>query len=429
MSLFKKPIFQKASRLTVSLLDQGFYSINNFVVNILLARALAPADYGEYAVVFSLFLFISGFQNALILEPMSVLGPAKYHGNYRRYLRLLLSASLTLTLASAIALLGFSFFVASAPRQLLFRAMASSLPLLLTFWFTRRFCYVLRRPEIALIGTIAYTLVMGAGIYWLYRQQSLNGSNAFYLMTTAGVAAAIITLLRIRMATQHEINTSSISFRALCKEHWKYGRWATGTTLIYWLNSAVIVPFTALFIGYAEAGIFRALQNFVLPVQQFLTALGNYFLPSLAYHSQAADKTVVQQKVNQLWLGIIPVTVLYALLLIGFRKILINLLYPDSSYILFDWLLIFLGCALVFEAFMQVLSIVLRALQRPNAIFWSHAGGVVAFFSIGTILIWQFKLSGVGWAHILLSSINATIAFIYYRKHILIDKELFQSKN
>ena len=38
--------------------DQGVFAVSNFLLNILLARWLAPADYGAFALAYSVFLFL-----------------------------------------------------------------------------------------------------------------------------------------------------------------------------------------------------------------------------------------------------------------------------------------------------------------------------------------------------------------------------------
>src|SRR5260370_40120814 len=67
-------------RSAMSLVDQGLTSGAGFAVNLLLARWLAPESYGAFAVAFAGFLFVSGFHNVLLLEPISVMGPLRYMG-------------------------------------------------------------------------------------------------------------------------------------------------------------------------------------------------------------------------------------------------------------------------------------------------------------------------------------------------------------
>src|SRR5580704_3924000 len=69
-----------------ALADQGLLSGSSFVISVFLARQLSAEEYGAYALAFSVFLFISSFHNGLLLEPMSVFGPASYSDRLRSYL-------------------------------------------------------------------------------------------------------------------------------------------------------------------------------------------------------------------------------------------------------------------------------------------------------------------------------------------------------
>src|SRR5690349_20138293 len=71
----------------LALVDQGLFSGAGFLVNLLLARWLAPASYGAFAVAFAGFLFISGFHNVLVLEPLTVMGPGRHSDNLPAYFR------------------------------------------------------------------------------------------------------------------------------------------------------------------------------------------------------------------------------------------------------------------------------------------------------------------------------------------------------
>src|SRR5882757_198478 len=72
-------------KISFAVLDQGLISGTNFTLGILLARWLSPSEYGIYALCFSAYLLISAIQQAIVLEPMSVLGPTQYQERYRAY--------------------------------------------------------------------------------------------------------------------------------------------------------------------------------------------------------------------------------------------------------------------------------------------------------------------------------------------------------
>src|SRR6266851_5093413 len=74
-------------RSVMSLVDQGLTSGAGFIVTLLLARWMAPEVYGAFAVAFAGFLFVSGFYNVLLLEPLSVMGPSRYAERLPAYFR------------------------------------------------------------------------------------------------------------------------------------------------------------------------------------------------------------------------------------------------------------------------------------------------------------------------------------------------------
>jgi len=69
----------------LAITDQGLMSGSNFVLSIVLARWLSAEQYGSYALAFSIFFFLSAAHQALLLEPMSVLGTAQYRDRRREY--------------------------------------------------------------------------------------------------------------------------------------------------------------------------------------------------------------------------------------------------------------------------------------------------------------------------------------------------------
>src|SRR4051812_17840854 len=74
-------------RSILSIIDQGLTASVSFGVNVLLARWMPPDVYGAFAVAFAGFLFVSGFHNAVLLEPLTVLGPARHAKQLLAYFR------------------------------------------------------------------------------------------------------------------------------------------------------------------------------------------------------------------------------------------------------------------------------------------------------------------------------------------------------
>ena len=147
----------------VSIVDQGLVSGAGFLLSFLLARWLSSEAYGAFAVAFATLLFLSGFHNVLLLEPMSVMGPARYSNQASAYLaaQLKIHKLLGSLLAGALLLTALLMKLLEANRELAMATAASAfaLPFFLMLWLVRRMAYMLQRPAIAGWASAGYFLL------------------------------------------------------------------------------------------------------------------------------------------------------------------------------------------------------------------------------------------------------------------------------
>ena len=218
---------------SLAVLDQGLISGSNFLIGILLARWLAPDAYGAYALAFSIFLFLSGFHTALLLEPMSVFGPTSYKHQLPAYLGKLVRLHFAVTVALALLLaLGTTCFLnlfadRAVPYALFGVALAT--PWILFLWLSRRCVYLELRPALAVRSAAVYCLIGLPFTFLLERLGCLSPFAAFLLQAVASLAAGGLLLASIRpQITSTEL---SPSMRMILNQHWHYGRWWSGRRL------------------------------------------------------------------------------------------------------------------------------------------------------------------------------------------------------
>ncbi len=153
-------------RSGLSVLDQGLASGAGFLLNLFLARWLTSDGYGAFAVGFATLLFLSGYHNVLLLEPMTVLGPARYSAELTGYFwgQLKVHSILVVPLSVAILLVAAGMAVFGAQHALVTDTAGSAvaLPFVLLFWLVRRMCYVVQRPSIAVWAGVVYVALMVA---------------------------------------------------------------------------------------------------------------------------------------------------------------------------------------------------------------------------------------------------------------------------
>ncbi len=268
-----------------ALLDQGLFSGAGFLVNLLLARWLAPASYGAFAVAFAVFLFIAGFHNVLLLEPLTVMGPGRHSGNLPSYFRAQLAIHFVLVggLALAGVLAGLVAW-RMAPGSPLVGAIFGSalmLPLLLLLWLARRMCYVHHRPGVAVAGSGAYLVLIIAGLAALHHFGWATPFLAFLLMGVGSLIASGVLLAQFGSSRPSE-QLASISWRTALRENWGYGRWLMGSTVLFSATSQVQVFFVSGLLGLGAAGVLRAVQIPSLVMMQVMAAAGLLVLPAFS---------------------------------------------------------------------------------------------------------------------------------------------------
>src|SRR6185436_14011561 len=71
--------WDRLRRVSLSTLDQGFAGAAMVTVNLFLARATSKSEYGEFVLVLSVYTFLAGLYNGLIIEPYAVFGAGRFH--------------------------------------------------------------------------------------------------------------------------------------------------------------------------------------------------------------------------------------------------------------------------------------------------------------------------------------------------------------
>lgn len=401
-----KRSFQKwSSRGILAILDQGLISGSNFVVAILLARWLAPQQYGSYALAFEIFLFLAALYGALILEPMSVFGPSIYSGNLTSYLGGLLRIHCALSFVMMTALFATAAALHAAkpasplPDGLVGISLAT--PCLLLFWLARRGFYIVFLPQKAVLGACIYSALLLAGVTLLYKFKSLSPFSAFLLLAAGAIATGPVMLrwLKARLVQA----APGFSTMDIVRRHWTYGRWAVANSVVIWLSLAIYYPLLGSFFTLAEAGKFKALMNLASPIGQTFVAISLLSLPyaSRAHHHDG--NAVASRFVWRLTFLYLGGTCLYWVVLLLFRGPIVHHLY-GGRYMgvinLLPW--VALGSALRISASAQTLA--LKAMRSPARAFVAYSAACVVAISLGIPCTRWFGLRGALFAWVLSSA-------------------------
>ncbi len=395
-----------ASRALFAVVDQSLISGSHFVLGIQLARYLRPAGYGAYALAFSMFSLLSMLHQAIVLEPLSVFGGSKYRGSLQRYLGELLG----LQAVSGIACLGILIVAAigvylarqSGELALSFVGVGIATPFVLLFAFTRRALYLEYRSNIAAGGAGLYGIFLFSGLWLLNYAGFLSVFTAFLDMGVAALATSMLLLIYVRPA----LKAGSPERKwAVTNEHWRYGRWALGSSLFIWISWNLWYTIVGSFSGLAATGTLKALLNLAMPVTQSCAALSLLVLPHTAQVAHAEGLAGAKRQAASVALLFTAGAVLYWTVILLFRGPLIAFLYTgryDDTTSYLPWLAL---ASIVSGAIVGPVS-ALRALQKPSTVCLTFFIASLAGLCVGIPATSAYGVSGAI-AGILVSSLLA----------------------
>ncbi len=370
-------------RGALALTDQALFSGAGFLLSLLLGRWLTPAQYGAYALAFAVFLFASSFHNSLILEPMGVIGPASYKHNLPAYIAKLvkLHGYIALGLAFLMMVAAGGVYIYSRNTTLAAALCGASIaiPCVLLSWLLRQSAYLDHRPALAARGGATYAAVVVLSLFTLYFTRSLNPFTAFITIAAAGTVAGFVMMALIR--PEFDAPAATAQMRTILSQHWVYGRWVIVTALVYWLSWQAYTFIVAAELGFEDVAALRALQNFVLPLSQFVTSLSLLAIPAASGKFASNDRKAFRLTIFRISLLFVAAGILYFVVLSLAGPPLVGFVYK-GKYVQFAKLLPWLALSGAFVAAAQGPCIALRAMQVPSDVFIGYT--VAACFTVAT---------------------------------------------
>jgi O-antigen/teichoic acid export membrane protein len=395
--------------------DQGLTSGSNFALSVLLARWLAPEQYGAYAVALSIFFFVSTVHQALLLEPMSVLATSEYSGRRREYAGAMLWFHVGFSIFVLAVFGAGAWLAASAGDRNLSSALAGlalGAPGILFCWLARMACYIELAPAMAACGALLYSVILLGGAWMFVRAGTMSAASVFVLMGGSAALAGAVLLAKIRPT----LRITSALIRDAASRHWKYGRWALGSSLVIWVPGNIFYSITTVFLGIGSAGAFRALMNLTFPVTHTASALSMLFQPQLS-------RTAATSGSASTIAPVVRMTALYAsgalawMALVTFQngrvwELLYGARFHGTSALAF-WILV----GVVFQVAAYGPAVGLRALQAPWLLFaaYSMAAAVCLVGGVPATRAWGLAGAVGSYSGALLLAFLAT-AVLYRRR-------------
>ena len=362
----------------------------------LLARWLPTTQYGSFNVAFTVYLIITTFHSSLILEPMSVLGPSQYFSKLRFYTKLNIWLHIVftgfITLLTLVILIIFRGIDANLKNALFGMALFS--PFLLFFWFYRQICYIKMQPKRSFQGSVLYAALMAFGLAFIKLSNLVNPFWAFLIMAIASFIVPLILWPDRETLNLFSVSETIEALRQMLFSQWTYGRWSFGTAIAMSFSTNIYPVFIGLFLGLSEAGLFRATQNLILPLQQIIAASSILLVPIMVRERENRGRGNFEQRSNLIIFIFISISSLYILLLMLFKKEILHFIYNSYYYEQNEWMILHWAVIAILIAVITSLIIRLKAMQKPRIIFISYFVSAIFTVMVGRILITSWHLNG-----------------------------------
>ena len=370
-----------------SQVDQGVVSLGSFLLGLILARSLPPAEHGVYALVWSALLFLRGFHTSLVTYPLSVDWAKTEPGK----LNALVGGSLALTIALGLPLMAGAAVAAVIVGRpgLVPWAMGA----LLAGHFqetTRRALMAGLRHRATVLGDSVSYLGQVAGLWAVASSRRLSVEAAFAAMALTSLVAGFIQLRQLG-APAFETRV----LRALAARWWELGRWLLLATLLSVFTIQVFPWTVGLVRGPAEAGQYQAAANLLGATHPVLFGLGNLLVPAVA-QARVCGGLSASWRVAR-WYGLLGAVLLvpyFGVLWVWPGEVLRLVYGTGSPYMALETEVRLFALAYATIYIGQLAGALLLGLEQSRASFWVTAACAAASVVAGMPLAAGYGVDG-----------------------------------
>lgn len=380
---------QLAARGAWALVDQGVASGGTFVMQLLLARGLAPAEYGIFALIFSGALYLNSLYAALVTYPLEVHGSLADEAGIRRLTRESLGVGMTVLVPIGVAILVVAAWFGRP-------ALGPTVVAAVGFWqlqeTVRRALHAQMRHRSALTGDALAYAGQAAAVWVLGLIGRLSIMLTLGVMAVTSLVGGLVQLaqlgLRAPFATRDEVVQA-------WRRNWALGRWPLLGSFVGGAGLQVMTWSLAGTHGTGDTGGLQALVNVVNAANPVMFGVANILLPAVVRAANRRDNwhiaRVAVQYTGQGGLLVIP----YFLALAVWPELVLGLAYGSrSSYLALGADLRLLAISSMLGYLSGMVGVVLNGLQRTRAGFVVVLLSSVVALAVGVPLATQLGVFG-----------------------------------
>jgi len=254
--------------------DQMLVSGANFVTGIILARFLGLEEFGKFALIFAVFIYLSNIQRVLTIAPLinrlhdsfNKTNPRYFEKGYAT-LALLLAGLLSVIVFFAIEIL-FEVYPSLLSKNLNLFIAPALFCYLIQDWL-RRYLFAIEQTKIVLIGDLICYLGQVILLGVLAQTNNLTLKMVWFSLGVTSFIAYIVcaSYIKLRISVKYALGSLS--------SLWPQGRYLFISWQFEWLATHGILILSGFILGPQAAGAIRAIQNILGPIHMVLLAIEN----------------------------------------------------------------------------------------------------------------------------------------------------------
>lgn len=370
-----------------ALADQGVVSLGTFLMSILLARHLPPAQYGIYALIFGAIIFLNGIHRSLVTYPLSIDGAGIDSSGLGRLAGTSLAFTVVLGLPLSAAVI-IASYAAGAPAA---APWATATLLCWQFQETaRRGLMAHLRHRDAIWGDIVSYLGQALVAWIVLQSGQLTLDSALITIALTSAMGGVIQALQIGLRT-----VDRAEMRRLVTRFWRLGSWmALGVLASFlWIQ---IFPWTlAFFHDTSEAAKFQAVINILGVSHPVMFGISNLIMPAAAGARLSGGVAEAQRVSARYALQGGALLVPFFLVLLIWPTTALSIFYgPDSPYAALVIPLRMLVITYIFMYAVQILGALLNGLERSSTVFLTQLVSILPAIAVGIPLSAQAGVAG-----------------------------------
>jgi O-antigen/teichoic acid export membrane protein len=370
--------------------DQGFQSLINLLIGVMLIRYAEKNDYGLYGVGFAIIQLIIGFSNALIMTQMTV----NMHGREKSD-RDAYCGSMCIFLFLYCSFIGLVIYFASLlPFLYAYEGLLTVLSISIYGYvfmeFIRRYYYLNNTPFSAFSGTLLLMLCLVLIMSYLFYSDYIEDLHlkAFKAYAISGFMISSVAILGF---IRFPWLKAFIEFKKSVVESFSNGVWACGGVLVTAIQNQGWIYLIASMQGISVIAEANAARLFLSPVGILSTSFNRVFMPRVAELNSVYGRSKAVSFAIKIMLVLLVLVIVYSSLLLVLLDWMVSVFMTAEYQSLHLLVAIWVGYYLS-QSIRSTPSQLLQVFHRFK--FITMANSMTAVLWFGTSL-WVVKMYGI----------------------------------